>query len=201
MCRQSGSPAWAWALIACLLAANVGCALHHCNFDRGEAVGLHTDCDPHSPQVYHRHDCCRIFRDPRTPGPRVVSTLPAEPEMAADSHFAPVPTYPVFGPHSEEPDGFDPQMLPLSPEGAPLGAGRSPVGPRLSASDEIVDDAELDAEELDDRQEPAPLLAAPAQRAGQDGWKPANKRAIEAMAGRNCPTCKPNFKHSATRRR
>lgn len=197
MCRRSGSLARAWALAACLLSVNVGCALHRCHFDRGEALGLHPDCDPHSPRVYHHNYCCGPFRDPRMPGPRIVSTLPAVPEMAADDNFCPVPTYPVFGPRSEEPDGFDPQMLPLLPAGEPMDDGEPLGGPALSVRGETID-----AEEFDEEEDTSDLrLAAPAQSVEQAGWKPARNRPVEETASRPCATCRPNFKRSAALRR
>lgn len=196
MCRRSGLLAWARALAACVLSANVGCALHRCHFDRGEAVGLHPDCDPHSPRVYHHNYCCGPFRDPRTPGPRIVSTLPPEPEMAADSNFCPVPTYPVFGPRAEESDGFDPQMLPLVPPGDMLEEGQPVSGPSLSVLGETIE-----AEDFDEEEDASELqLAAPAQTVQQAGWKPAKARSVEETASRPCTACTPRFKRSATRR-
>lgn len=197
MRRQSAPLARAWALAACLLSANVGCALHRCNFDRGEALGLHPDCDPHSPHVYHHNCCPSPFRDPRTPGPRIVSTLPPAPEMAADSNFCPLPTYPVFGPRSEEPDGFDPQMLPLLPGDGPAGDEQPLPEPNMSASDETTDVEDFD--EVEDASELR--LAAPAQSAKQAGWKPARKRPVEETASRPCATCTLNFKRPAAARR
>ena len=91
--------------------------------------GLHREkqCDRYAARPYNHKVCCRAARrDPRIPGPRIVSTLPAHPEMAAPGYFQPVPTYAVFGPRSEQPDGIEPQMQPLMPdepsglEGEPL---------------------------------------------------------------------------------
>lgn len=196
MCRRSGSLARAWTLTACLLSANVGCALHRCNFDRGEALGLRPDCDPHSARIYRHNYCCGPFRDPRLPGPKVVSTLPAVPEMAADSNFCPIPTYPVFGPRAEESDGIDPQMLPLLPAEGTISDGEPLAGPSLSVSDETAD-----SEELDDEDETSDLpLSAAGQSVEQAGWKPARKRPVEETASRPCATCTLNFKRSAAAR-
>lgn len=196
MCRY-GSLVRAWAWAACVLSANVGCALHRCHFDRGEALGLHPDCDPHSAQIYRHNYCCSPFRDPRLPGPKVVSTLPAMPEMAGPSTFSPVPTYPVFGPRAEEPDGFDPQMLQLLPADGSASIDEPFAAPSLAESDEMVD-----GEDLDEESDPSELsVPVPGRSVEQAGWKPAHKRPADEAAARPCAKCTATFKRSPTLKR
>lgn len=187
----------AWA--ACLLTVP-GCALHRCDFAPGEAVGLRVACDPHASRVYHCRDCCRPRRDPRIPGPRSVSTLPAQPEMAAPGYFQPVPTYPVFGPRSEEPDGIEPEMQPLMPDDGSM-EGETLPEPTEPTDDTVqLEDAE---EASDDGQVPSALaLTAPGQSVRQTGWKAARKQSPEAAAAtRPCAKCTVTFKSPASSQR
>ena len=200
MCRRCGLLGLVTAWAACLLTAP-GCALHHCNFAPGEAVGVHESCDRHASHVYRRHDCCRPRRDPRIPGPHILSTLPAVPEMQGPSYFQPVPTYPVFGPRSEEPDGLEPAMQPLMP--GDDADGETLPDPTMSDDVSQFDDDEDAADDADDDEEPASLqLAAPRQTTRQAGWKPARIQPAESAAvTRPCAKCTSTFKaRSSTQR-
>jgi hypothetical protein len=153
-------------------------------------------CDRYASRVSRRFECCRPRRDPRIPGPRVVSTLPA-PEREAPSYLHPVPTYPVFGPRSEEPDGIEPDLQPLSPglEGEPL---PPPGGLGDASEDDPGDDVSLDeddSEEDDDE----PMLAPPQQLVKDSGWKAAKRQPDRTTAPtRPCATCTVTFKRPSS---
>ncbi|HET6880017.1 MAG TPA: hypothetical protein VFI31_07670 [Pirellulales bacterium] len=184
-----------WCLATGLVANAGGCAWHHCQFEPGEAVGLRTDCDPHSARVYHRRPCCHgPFRDPRLPGPKIMSTEPAVPEMAAPGYFHPVPTYPVFGPHSEEPDGIETALQPLEPDDGSMSDESLPEPREASLND--------DEEDEDEAEEQNPLrLAAPDQSVRQAGWKAARKPSLEEETPtRPCANCSVRFKQRTTAR-
>jgi hypothetical protein len=188
MCRRRGLLGLATAWAVCVLTA-AGCSLHHCDFAPGEAVGLRSACDPHASHVYRRKNCCRPRRDPRIPGPHIVSTLPAVPEMQGPSYFQPVPTYPVFGPRSEEPDGIAPEMQQLMPGDGTDGDTLPEPRDEVSQDDDTEDSADED-------EEPGTLqLAAPNQSTRQAGWKPAQRQSVETKtATRPCAKCTVTFK-------
>jgi len=197
MCRRCGLRGLSVTWAVCLLTA-AGCAMRQCDFAPGDAVGLRVACDPYASRVYHRKHCCRPRRDPRIPGPRVVSTLPAEPEMAAPGYFQPVPTYPVFGPRSEEPDGIEPQMQQLMPDDGSM-QGETLPEPTLPADDGMQGDEDSSNES----DEPSALkLRAPDQSVRQAGWKAARKQPVESEAAtRPCAKCTVTFKQPSTSRR
>lgn len=200
MRRRCGSLLLAWAWTACLLSTESGCALHRCNFERGEALGLRTDCDPHSSHIYRHYYCHAPFRDPRIPGPKIVSTLPAVPEMAATSNFCPLPTYPVFGPRSEEPDGIDMEMQPLRPGDGSIEEESlpEPALPDGEMEDDQVDDVDA---EVSEEEGPALELAAPGQSVKQVGWKAARKGPTEEPVSRPCAKCTVTFKRPSALQR
>jgi hypothetical protein len=195
MSRQCGT-LLTWVGAVFLLTTGAGCALHRCDFEPGQAVGVRTDCDPHSARVYHHRHCCGPIRDPRIPGPKIVSTLPAVPEMAAPGYFNPVPTYPVFGPRSEEPDGIEAEEQPLAPGDGSM-TGESLPEPRLPQ-----DGNEEDSDEPEEDDEPSALkLSPPDQSVRQAGWKPARKQAVEKeMPTRPCAKCTVTFKQRSSSR-
>jgi hypothetical protein len=151
-------------------------------------------CDRYAGRTYRRFDCCRPRRDPRIPGPRVVSTLPA-PEREAAGYFHPVPTYPVFGPRAEEADGIEPELQPLSPgmESEPLPPPRGGLRDGgLRDDEDLGNDVSIDdvsTDEDDSEQESGGLqLAAPQQLVKDSGWKAAKRRPGQATVPTRPPT-------------
>ena len=212
MYRRRASVGLALLAVAGLLAMSAGCHCPSCAGGCGDAsthghvVGGPSACDQrndrYAPRVYHHKKvCCHAaLRDPRTPGPRVVSTLPAEPEMEAPGYFHPVPTYPVFGPRSEMSDGIEPQMQPLLPGDAP-GLDGEPL-PIPMPRDRGDGDEEA-AEEPTLGDEPSALkLSAPGQSVRQTGWKPAKRQAAQTEAPtRPCAKCSISFRQPSSSRR
>ncbi|HVX10039.1 MAG TPA: hypothetical protein VHC22_02445 [Pirellulales bacterium] len=195
MSRRCRLPRCAVACVAWYLAAAAGCSLHHCDYEPGEAVGLRVACDPYAAKVYRRHPCRIPGRDPRIPGPRIVTTLPAAPEAAGPGYFNPVPTYPVFGPRSEEPDGLEPDMQQLDPDDGTIEGEMLPP-PAMSAERPASDDEE---EESDEDESGGLRLAAPQQSMRQAGWRPARRQAAEPeTATRPCATCTVRFRQRTT---
>lgn len=192
---------------SCLAASTTGCCGPCCGRGGcGSSMHGHVDgvgqdscpsqCDRYAARPYRRFMCGRPRRDPRIPGPRVISTLPPEPQ--APDYFHPVPTYPVFGPRSEQPDGIEPELQPLSPgvmpgmEGEPLPA---PADADLS-DDESAEDAASD-------DEASPIqLAAPHQLTKRAGWKPAKKQSTPIdTATRPGAKCTVTFRHPLSQTR
>lgn len=190
MCRRTATVGSALLWAACLIAMASGCRCGRlcggcgaCTQGYG-ANGWPPGCDKGSDRYAARPyppcaKCRAARRDPRIPGPRGVYTQPA-PEAAAPSYFHPVPTYPVFGPRSEQPDGIEPQMQPLMPgesfdlDGEPL------PPPRLrnrDTSDEEPADDDLSYPESSDLK-----LTAPEQTVQNAGWRPAKKQPAVAAA-------------------
>lgn len=185
MGRRTSMIAFSLVGAACLAASSIGCCCPRRCGGCGPLMGGYADngaqgeCAPendrYAARPYRRGPCCRPRRDPRIPGPRVVSTL-APAECEAPGYFSPVPTYPVFGPRSEEPDGIEPELQPLSPNGMDRMEGEPlPAPPQNSSVDEdAAADDEISTDEGSDLQ-----LAAPQQRVKHAGWKPAKRRAAE----------------------
>ena len=140
--------------------------------------------DRYASRTYRRFDCCRPRRDPRIPGPRLVSTLPV-PEREAPGYLHPVPTYPVFGPRSEEADGIEPELQPMLPDGSPGTQGEPLPPPRNEGllEDDVDDDVSLEEADDDEEEERGELkLAAPKQLVQSAGWRPAKRQAVQGAA-------------------
>jgi hypothetical protein len=192
MGRQTMMTALSIVCASCLAASSAGChgARRCCGCGPsayGYAAGQDqancpADCDRYASRTYRRFDCCRPRRDPRIPGPRVVSTLPA-PEREAPGYLHPVPTYPVFGPRSEEPDGIEPELQPMLPSGSPRMQGEPLPPPEDDSLLEDDTDDDVSMEEADDDEENGDLkLAAPQQLVQHTGWKPARRQSAQAEA-------------------
>lgn len=207
MCRRSGSIGLALLGAACFLPLLAGCHCPRCPGGCGDctmqgyAVGGPTcdkQCDRYAPRPYNHKVCCRAaHRDPRIPGPRIVSTLPAHPEMEAPAYFHPVPTYAVFGPRSEQPDGIEPQMQPLMPDDSSGFDGEPLPMPTRRDRDERDDES---VEDDAPGEEPSALkLLAPGQSVRQTGWKPAKKQADQAEAPtRPSAKCSVSFRQPSS---
>jgi hypothetical protein len=112
-----------------------------------------------------------------------------------------VPTYPVFGTRSEEPDGIEPELQPMSPgmENEPLPAP-SRREPDDYLNDEMDDDLSAD-EDVDDLDQTSGelKLAAPQQLVQQAGWKRAGKQpAPVAVPTRPCANRAINFRQPSS---
>jgi hypothetical protein len=194
-----------WA--GCLAASSVGCCCPRRCGGCGAAMAGYVgnaqgagaaDCDRYSARPYHHVGCCRPRRVPRIPGPRSISTLPP-PESAAPSFFQPVPTYPVFGPRSEEPDGIEPVLQPLSPDDLPgMEDEPLPAPARNGAmSNDDSADQDISAGEATDLK-----LAAPQQLIKRAGWKPAKKQSPQAETPtRPCAKCTVTFRSPSSQSR
>lgn len=113
--------------------------------------------------------------------------------MAGPSFFVPVPTYPVFGPRSEQPDGVDSQLQPVISDGVEqFEAEPLPVPADRSALPE--EQEEEDDDDLTDRSSSGLRLAAPTQTVAEGGWKPAKNRLKDTAASRPCAKCSVSFK-------
>ncbi|HQU44062.1 MAG TPA: hypothetical protein PK867_14680 [Pirellulales bacterium] len=156
--------------------------------------GCDKRCDRYAARPKRRFDCRVGQKDPRIPGPRIISTLPRQqPEMTTPTFLYPVPTYPVFGPRSEEPDGIEPQLQPLMPEDAEQIESEPLPMPNESAAP----DDEEEYDDLTDGGSSALQLAAPKQTVEQAGWKPAKTRGTEASrVSRPCAKCGVTFRSS-----
>jgi hypothetical protein len=175
-----------------------GCGTSECGYAEGagQAACPH-ECDRYAARSNRHVPCCRTRRDPRIPGPRIVSTLPA-PETEAPGYFQPVPTYPVFGPRSEEPDGIEPELQPLLPDGSP-GMEDEPLPEPLrdSLSDEESGDEGVSNDEASDLK-----LAAPQQLVKHAGWKPAKKQSAQTdTPTRPCAKCTMTFRQPSSSQR
>lgn len=193
---------------SCLAASSAGChGPRRCGPSvNGYAAGpgqadCPAECDRYAGRTYRRFECCRPRRDPRIPGPRIVSTLPA-PEREEPGYLYPVPTYPVFGPRSEEPDGIEPELQPMSPgmEGEPLPPPSSRRMPTDDMNDDDMSDDDMSDdlsanEDIDDSDEESGelQLAAPQQLMQHAGWKPARRLKAPAEA-----PARPGAKRSIT---
>lgn len=178
--------AFSLVFAAYLAASSVGCCCPRRCGGCGPSLGSYADnsaqgaCAPendrYAARPYRRGPCCRTRRDPRIPGPHVVSTL-APAECEAPGYFSPVPTYPVFGPRSEEPDGIEPELQPLPPDGIDGMEGELlPAPPRNGAvDDDSAADDDISTDEGSELQ-----LAAPQQRVKHAGWKPVRRQSAEA---------------------
>lgn len=223
MCRRTAAVGLAllWS-IASLAMSSGCCGIGCCGGGRripllGNAVdgqpGCDSHCDRYAPQVYH-HNRCHTVRDPRIPGPRDINTLPAEPEMEAPNYFHPVPTYPVFGPRSEQPDGIDPQLQPLLPRDTIDGESLpAPMLRQSDAPDEQYEQFEQDDQSADSDMsdgvlsdsEPmdGPTLSSAGKVVGravsQTGWKPAKKQTARMESPtRPCPNCSVTFRRPSS---
>jgi hypothetical protein len=185
-----------------LVASSTGCcgACGRCGSSmHGNADGgCPSQCDRYAARPYRRFMCGRPRRDPRIPGPRVISTLPPEPQ--APGYFHPVPTYPVFGPRSEQPDGIEPDLQPMSPGGMP-GMESEPLPAPPDA--DLSDDESMDGDNEVSDDEASPLqLAAPQQLTKHAGWKPAKKQpASVESATRPGAKCTVTFRQPSSQTR
>ena len=115
--------------------------------------------------------------------------------MAAPSYFHPVPTYPVFGPRSEQPDGIEPTMQPLIP-GESSEIEGEPLPPPSLGADDAMDEADDD---LSDEESSDLKLAAPEQAVRHAGWKPAKKQSTQASSPtRSCAKCTVTFRQPSS---
>ena len=114
--------------------------------------------------------------------------------MAAPSFFVPVPTYPVFGPRSEQPDGIDSQLQPVISNGVE----QFEAEPLPMPADESAVPEEEEEDDLTDRS-PALQLTAPTQTVAASGWK-AKNHVKDSAANRPCAKCSVTFRPTNTLR-
>lgn len=137
--------------------------------------------------------------------PPLDAELTPDPEPAGPSYFHPVPTRPVFGPRSEQPDGIDGQTLIPLPAPAQEAQPMMPLLPAPDAGDSKDDDTSIDEPPSDAAPDPSSstrfrLRRLPKGREAKlTGWKAASTSAARKRTIRSTPPAEAHSKDARVR--
>lgn len=195
--RRGFAVHWNWTLHA----HHYGCHGAGCCGDESPAMasgsGECVDCLAHD--EFHPVGHGRAAEGP----PPLDAELSPDPEPAGPSYFHPVPTRPVFGPRSEQPDAIEGQTLMPLPVPAQEAQPMTPLLPAPDADDLKEGDTSIEEPPSDaapDTGSSTSLRRLPEGREAKlTGWKAASTSAARKRTVRSTPPAAALGKNAAAR--